>query len=126
MIDDDKGLPDGTPDDTLLELSFSFGLFDTEDIFKEEYNKYMYAKASPPVIVTNTELFDLNSVNLTLKFNSQPSDVNSLIYVRPDPFGSNYVAKYLSKSAVSPIPGAEVRHTERPESQIKITKKTQK
>lgn len=30
--DDNKGLPDGTNDSDLYELSFSFGLFETKDI----------------------------------------------------------------------------------------------
>ena len=95
-IDDDKGLPDGTPDDSLQELTFSFGLFNQEEIFEDRYQNYMSAKAYPPVIATNTELFVLDKANLTLKFDTLPSDVRHLIYVRPDPFGNNFIAKYLS------------------------------
>lgn len=52
--DDSKGLPDGTVDSSLYELSFSFGLFKTKEVASSEYQSY-FDKEENPIYVTKRD-----------------------------------------------------------------------
>ena len=58
LNDDHKGLPDGTSDDQLYEISFSLGLFKTNEINTLEYKKY-FDKEENPILVNKRDDFHL-------------------------------------------------------------------
>ena len=58
-IDDLKGLPDGTYDNHLNELSISLGLFKTSEVGSKEYQAYFDKEENPINVVKRDHIHEV-------------------------------------------------------------------